>query len=73
MYPVAVLGNLHFASINDLTWIVTSDSHIKLIAASSDGFCSFFSFDLNEDGLTIFGERLTSSEVPEKLKGIYEA
>ena len=46
VYPLAVLGNLHYASINDLSWIVTSDTNVKLLVASSDGYCSFISFEI---------------------------
>lgn len=68
-----MIGNIHFASINDMAWVVQSDTRVKLISASSDGYCSFISFDIQENGLTILGERLNHQAVPEKLKGIYEA
>eukprot|EP00347_Sterkiella_histriomuscorum_P016639 403352417 len=74
IFPISIIGNTHFAPINDLSWIITNDQKVKLIAASSDGFCSIISFDIQENtGLTILGERLHISEMPEKLRGIYEA
>jgi hypothetical protein len=73
VYPLAVVGNIHYATINDLTWVVNSEGHTRLAVASSDGFVSFVNFDTQENGLTILGERLNHTEVPEKLKGIYEA
>lgn len=72
-YPLSVIGNAHYATINDLTWVHSRDGQIKLIVASSDGFLSFVNFDLQSNGLTILGERLATPEVPEKLRGIYEA
>lgn len=46
VYPLAVIGNIHYASINDMTWIITSETNQKLLVASSDGYCSFISFDI---------------------------
>ena len=34
--PLAVIGNLHLANINDLTW----SGSCQLVACSSDGYCS---------------------------------
>lgn len=46
IFPLGVIGNIHFAPINDMTWLVQGDSRVKLIAASSDGYCSFIHFDV---------------------------
>jgi len=72
-YPIAVIGNAHYATINDIAWIIGTDGSTRLSVASSDGFVSFITFDVQENGLTILGERLPTPEVPEKLRGIYEA
>jgi chromatin assembly factor 1 subunit B len=37
IYPIAVVKNLHYDTINDLAWMHTN----LLLVASSDGFCSF--------------------------------
>lgn len=34
--PIAVIGNIHYAPINDLAWC----SNDTLVACSSDGYCS---------------------------------
>ena len=70
--PVAVVGNIHYATINDLVWIMNGKL-VKLAIASYDGYISFVNFELKEDGLTLLGEKLDQSEMPEKLKGIYES
>lgn len=51
--PIAVVGNIHFALINDLVFFSTQ----SLIICSSDGMCSFVFFEDNEFGqlLTPFG------------------
>lgn len=38
--PIAVIGNIHYAPINDLAWA----GNETLIACSSDGYCSIMSF-----------------------------
>lgn len=48
--PIAVIGNIHYAPINDLSW----SGNDKLIACSSDGYCSIMSF---KNG-SLIGERL---------------
>ena len=35
--PIAILKSIHYDSINDMSWMGSS----LLMAASSDGFCSF--------------------------------
>ena len=34
--PITVIGNIHYAPINDITWC----SNEALVACSSDGYCS---------------------------------
>ena len=41
IYPISVVKNLHYDSINDLSWVFNS----MLMIASSDGFCSFLHFE----------------------------
>jgi chromatin assembly factor 1 subunit B len=56
IFPIAVIGNIHLASINDMAW----DGNRKLLVASSDGYISFVTFDQIEGDLSsnIIGERL---------------
>ncbi len=65
VYPLAVIGNTHYTTINDLAWDYTTGR--TLLAASSDGYISIMT-SLKE----MIGERLEVPEVPEKLRGIYE-
>ena len=61
---MAVVGNIHYAPINDMTW----ETNRKLIIASSDGFCSIVTFDNSDNSENIIGDRLPNSELPEKLR-----
>lgn len=68
--PVAVINNVHLDSINDLTWTTeVNSSSTTLIAASSDGFCSFFKLDL---ATLCMLKPCDSSIVPEDLRQFYE-
>ena len=69
--PVAVVKNVHLDSINDLTWITDAKDNLQttLIAASSDGFCSFFQLDL---GTLCKLQPCDSSVIPEELLPFYE-
>ena len=42
VHPIAKLGGLHFASINDIAWSADGNT---LVFCSSDGYVSFVSFD----------------------------
>lgn len=55
--PLAVIGNIHYSTINDLTW--TSDG--RLLACSSDGYVSIVISKEIKDL-----ERLSIEEVPEE-------
>ena len=64
IYPLAVIKNIHYDSINDLAWVGS-----KLLAvASSDGFCSFVQVDAN-----LVGEPLPNDSelIPECLREHY--
>ena len=63
-YPIAVIKNLHYDSINDLSWVFNN----ILCIASSDGFCSFLQF---EPG--VIGEMLPldSELIPDYLREHY--
>ena len=63
--PIAVVKNLHYDSINDLTWV----GHKILVVASSDGFCSFLKIENN-----VIGEPLPleSELIPENLRDYYK-
>ena len=44
--PIYIVGNLHYAILTDLAW-----KNDKILAASSsDGYCSFITFDEGELG-----------------------
>ena len=77
IYPMAVLGSIHYAPINDMAWVIpdSQPKSQKLVVSSSDGFCSIVSFDNDFRGnrLLAIGERLPLMEVPEKLRAGYEA
>ncbi|EGC32637.1 hypothetical protein DICPUDRAFT_89123 [Dictyostelium purpureum] len=45
--PIAVVSNLHYSAITDISW---SSDGLVLIITSSDGFCSYISFQPNELG-----------------------
>lgn len=47
IYPIAVIGNVHYASINDMAW----ETNRKLVVASSDGYCSVISFEEGESNI----------------------
>lgn len=71
VYPLAVIGNTHYATMNDFAW--DYGGH-KLLAASSDGYISVIQFLLpTDDPESIFGERLPPCDIPEKLKPQFEA
>ena len=62
--PLAVMGNIHYATINDLAW-VKSD---LLVACSSDGYCSFMSTSER-----LVGKRLSNEKIEdEELRAHYE-
>lgn len=62
--PIAILKSIHYDSINDMSWMGTS----LLLAASSDGFCSFVQLESH-----LVGEVLApdSPETPEDLQEYY--
>jgi len=60
-----VIGNIHYAPINDLAWC----SNDMLIAGSSDGYCSVMTVSDSH----LFGERLPNEQVEdETLRAHYE-
>jgi chromatin assembly factor 1 subunit B len=62
--PIAIVGNIHYAPINDMTW----SSNKKLIACSSDGYCSIITF-ANEEAYNVIGTRLNNNQIEnEELK-----
>ncbi|KAK5960887.1 Cac2p PWA37_001405 [Arxiozyma heterogenica] len=54
--PLAIIGNLHYTPITDLTW---SPDGKFLMISSTDGFCSYISIDANN----LFGQRLKNDEI----------
>jgi len=67
VFPIAVVGNIHYATINDFCW---DSAGRKLLAASSDGYISIISIGSDE---SILGERLPLDTVPDKLRPQLEA
>lgn len=59
-HPIARLGGLHLACINDATW--TADGTM-LIVCSSDGYLSFIKFDA-----ATLGEPLADADLPDAVK-----
>lgn len=47
-YPLAVIGNTHYATINDLAWDFNSGRN--LLAASSDGYISIMTSFHSSEG-----------------------
>ena len=64
-FPVAVIKNIHYDTINDLTWVGSK----MLAVASSDGFCSFISLEANLLGAPL---PLDSELIPDFLKDHYK-
>ncbi len=62
IYPISIIGNIHCATINDLTW----EGSTKLLAASSDGYISVITLDPS-----VCGERLPLEDVPENMHDHY--
>ena len=62
LYPYAVIGNIHYAELTDLTW-----SKDKLLAWSRDGFVTLISFDENE-----LGNPLTKDMLPENISHLFD-
>jgi chromatin assembly factor 1 subunit B len=69
IYPLAVVGNMHYGTMNDFAW---DYSGRRLLGASSDGYISMINFN-GESSHEILGEKLPNSEVPEKLRPLFEA
>ena len=69
IYPLAVVGNMHYGHMNDFAWDFAGR---KLLGASSDGYISMINFN-GESSHEIIGERLPMSEIPEKLRAQFEA
>jgi len=68
VYPLAVVGNIHHATINDFAW----NGNKRLVVCSKDGFCSVINFD-GEGDSNLIGERLPNAELPEKFRADFEA
>jgi chromatin assembly factor 1 subunit B len=47
LQPIAMLGNLHYSTLTDLSWTFDGNS---IIFTSTDGFCSMATFDNGELG-----------------------
>jgi chromatin assembly factor 1 subunit B len=66
--PIAVIGNIHYAPINDMTWY----SNEVLIACSSDGYCSIMTM-AKDDETNLIGKRITPEALEdETLRSHYE-
>ena len=58
--PLAVIGNVHYAPINDLTWHYSNQ---RLLAGSSDGYCSILSFASGPEDANLIGKRVATEEI----------
>ena len=65
IYPLAVIRNIHYDSINDLSWVGSK----MLAVASSDGFCSFATLDASLIGVPL---PLESELIPQYLREHYQ-
>ena len=61
-YPYAVIGNIHYAELTDLSW-----SQDKLIASSRDGFVTLVSFDDSD-----LGTKLAKENIPDNVAHLFE-
>lgn len=68
IYPISAVGNLHYSTINDLSW----NDNKQLAVCSTDGYISFINFE-GEGENNLIGERLPHNQLPEKLRFIYES
>jgi chromatin assembly factor 1 subunit B len=60
--PLAVIGNIHYAPINDMAWAADG----RLCACSSDGYISIIKVPAE-----MFGDRLPKEDIPEALQSHY--
>ena len=58
--PLAVIGNVHYAPINDLTWHY---SNLRLLAGSTDGYISILSFANSPDSANLIGKRIPNEQI----------
>ena len=66
--PLAVIGNIHYAPINDMTWY----SNEVLVACSSDGYCSIMTM-VKDDESNLLGKRISPEAIEdETLRSHYE-
>jgi WD40 repeat protein len=64
IYPMVVIGNLHYAYITDMTWISAN----QIVVSSYDGYCSQISVDPK-----LTGQILDKEELPnEQMKTLWE-
>lgn len=63
LYPFAVIGNIHYAELTDLTW----KNNETLMVSSRDGFITHITFKPDE-----LGEKLYYHEIPEIVKPLFE-
>lgn len=67
--PLAVIGNIHYAPINDMSW----RSNEVLIACSSDGYCSIMTMAKDEEA-NLLGKRMATEQIEdETLRAHYES
>ena len=60
--PLAVVGNIHYAPINDLSWVGTNRA---LVACSSDGYCSIMTFGATLE-TNVLGKPLVGEEIEDE-------
>lgn len=59
---MAVIGNIHYAPINDMTW----HGNKKLVACSSDGYCSIMTFNETSDESNLIGKPLDLQQIEDE-------
>lgn len=68
--PLVVVGNVHYAPINDISWHYSNE---KLVACSSDGYCSIMTFASSPVEANLLGKRLDNEAVEsEDLRKVFE-
>ena len=58
-----MVGNVHYAPINDLSWHYSNE---RLVACSSDGYCSILNFASAPAESNLIGKRLANEEIEDE-------
>jgi len=67
---MAVIGNVHYAPINDISWHFSNE---KLVACSSDGFVSILTMATSPAEANLLGKRIDNEAIEdEELRKTFE-